>query len=178
LRRCAATGHPDLREALGRALVTTTSKRLAARATARQRQAKANEDQRHREQTELDRATDFEVARMRRDNAAATVIAHEIEMGRQVDILLGLGNSVQRVAELIGEPEPEIKRLRKLADGDSSQDVHDKVGHRHTALPRQDRKREMPVSAPEKPADRGAEVGSTTDTQSATLPNSDGQSAG
>lgn len=97
-------------------LVTQTSKRLAARAAARRRQAKANEDQRQREQTELAHSTEFEVARMRRDNATATVIAHEIEMARQVEKLLALNNSVARVAYLTGESDTEIKRLRRLAN--------------------------------------------------------------
>src|SRR5262245_26743680 len=49
-RGCAAAPQratPTCARHWGGALVTTTSKRLAARATARQRQAKANEDQRH-----------------------------------------------------------------------------------------------------------------------------------
>lgn len=98
------------------------SKRLAARAAARQRQAEANEDQRQRDHTELEHATEFEVARVRRDNAAATVVAHEIEMARQVNILLRMGNSATRVAGLTGVAESEIRRLRKLAD--ASQDDH------------------------------------------------------
>lgn len=107
----------------GEALVARTSKRLAARAAARQRQAKANEDQRQREHIELEHATEFEVARLRRDSAAATVVAHEVEMARKVDILLALGNPVTRVAELTGEPEAEIRRLRKLAEN-AGQDGH------------------------------------------------------
>ncbi|HEX5117830.1 MAG TPA: hypothetical protein VFW65_21820 [Pseudonocardiaceae bacterium] len=98
--------------------MTRTSKRLTARTTARQRQAKANKDQRQREHTELDHATEFEVARMRRDDAAATVVRYETEMARQIDTLLGLGNAIGRVAELTGETEAEIKRLRKAAADD------------------------------------------------------------
>lgn len=141
--------------------MTQTSKRLTARAAARQRQAKANEEQRHHEQTELDRATDFELARMRRDNAAATVVAYEIEMARQIGILVGLGNSVTRVAELIGEPEPEIKRLRKLADSDANQDADARL---QTELPRRNRRRKMPVKATAEPAGQGdAEQFASTD---------------
>lgn len=59
---------------------------------------------------------------MRRDDAAATVVTHEIAMARQIHTLLALGNPVTRVAELTGEPESEIKRLRKLTD-DTGQDA-------------------------------------------------------
>lgn len=120
----SARGEPSLASGAtrdtryGEELVTRTSKRLTARAAARQRQAKANEDQHRREHTELEHATEFEVARMRRDGAAATVAQHEMAMARQVQTLLALGNPMARIAELTGDTEAEIKRLRKLLDND------------------------------------------------------------
>lgn len=75
----------------------------------RQRQAAAN-DKRRRQQTELERATEFEVARIRRDEPAAPVVTHKIESRpAPVGHLLVRGNSVVRVAELAGETEAEIR---------------------------------------------------------------------
>jgi hypothetical protein len=100
--------------------MTSTSKRVSARTAARQRQARANEDQRRRQEEELEHATEFEVARLRRDEALATVTAHETDMANRVSALAALGNPLMRVAELTGETEVEIKRLRKLADGSTN----------------------------------------------------------
>ena len=96
--------------------MTQTAKRLTARTAARQRQAKANEEQRRRAEMELDRATDFEMARGRRAKAAHDMAAAETEMGRAITALFALGNSPDRVAELTGAQKQEVKRLRKLAD--------------------------------------------------------------
>lgn len=93
-----------------------TAKRLTVRTAARQRQAKANEEQRRRTETELDRATDFEIARERRAKAALDIASAETEMGQAITALFALGNQLNRVSELTGETKPEIKRLRKLAE--------------------------------------------------------------
>lgn len=86
-----------------------TTARTQARQTARARLAEVVERRRKRENTELDLVTDFETALGRRDQADA-------DMAAAVAGLLALGNDVPTTATLTGQTEPEIRRLRKLAD--------------------------------------------------------------
>jgi hypothetical protein len=115
----ARLGSPLLPGA-GRMARTTTQ--AQARAAARERQAQKNEARRLRDEAEVERGADFEVARQRRDDALGVVAASEVEMGRAVAALFELGNQAGQVAVLTGEAEIEVRRLRKLAtDADSAE---------------------------------------------------------
>lgn len=99
-----------------------TSARTQARQTARARLAEVVEQRRKRESTELDLVTDFETALGRRDQADA-------DMAAAVASLLALGNDVAATAALTGQTEPEVRRLRKLAEAQPTQpDAADVTG--------------------------------------------------
>ena len=87
-----------------------------ARDEAAKRQAEANAERSQYDNNELDVVTRYELAKRQRDAAAHSLRAAEQDMARELDSLFNMGNSMERVMILIGEPDKEaIKRMRKLA---------------------------------------------------------------
>jgi hypothetical protein len=66
---------------------------------------------------ELETMTRFDLARHRRDEAFETLATAEREMANELERLFKMGNTLERIQILAGEPDKDaIKRLRKLAD--------------------------------------------------------------
>jgi hypothetical protein len=94
-----------------------------------ERQRKLNEDRRRRDEEEIDLAADFA---LHADNLAAAreaVHAAELAMGRLVDTLIGEWRvRYPRAAQLLDQPEDELRRLRQLA-ADSLHNKESRGGH-------------------------------------------------
>lgn len=91
---------------------------------ARARLAEKIENQRRREQAELEHLVAFEDALARR-------VAAEAAMATAVTGLIDLGNSTAEAARLTAQTESEIRRLRKLAA--SAESVPAETGNGHHA---------------------------------------------
>ncbi|UVS80596.1 hypothetical protein [Actinokineospora sp. UTMC 2448] len=97
-----------------------TSTKVRAREDARkallQRKEELDAEKRRRDERETELATDFLLGSQDRDTARAAEHAAEVEMGRAVDALVSdLRLQYARLADLLGQPESELKRLRQLA---------------------------------------------------------------
>lgn len=91
-----------------------TARRVQARETARKRIEEARAARRERDRAEEQQTIDFELARQRRDGAVHDAANAELDMAAHVRELLRLGNKVDQVATLTGEPEQEVRRLQRL----------------------------------------------------------------
>ncbi|MGW5049728.1 hypothetical protein [Actinokineospora sp. NPDC004072] len=95
---------------------TKVRAREAARRTLLQRKEELDAEKRRRDERETDLATDFLLGSQDRDTARAAERDAEVAMGRAVDALVtDLRLQYARLADLLGQPESELKRLRQLA---------------------------------------------------------------
>ncbi len=124
-----------------------TSSTTQARRVARARLAEKIENQRRREQAELEHLVAFEDALARR--AAA-----ETAMATAVTGLIGLGNSTAEAAGLTAQTESEIRRLRKLATATESipaESVPAETGNGHHIEPEPEPESRDVLAAPPGP---------------------------
>lgn len=91
-----------------------TAKRVQAREAARKRIEQARAARRERDRVEEQNTVEFELARQRRDQAAREAADAERDMAAHIGELIKLGNKVDQVAMLTGEPEQEVRRLLRL----------------------------------------------------------------
>jgi hypothetical protein len=94
---------------------TETQRREAKRKELLERQAAADEKENQRKALEVEIGADFEVAQDDHAAALAAAAAAEVAMGEAIVKLFALHISPARIAALTGQPETEVKRLRKLA---------------------------------------------------------------
>jgi hypothetical protein len=93
---------------------TKVKARQAAREKLEKRKEKLDAEQRLRDIRETDLAADFLISQGDRDAARRAQQEAEIAMGKAVDCLITeLNLRYSRLAELLDQPEVELKRLRQ-----------------------------------------------------------------
>lgn len=105
--------------------MTRTTTRVKGRDAARKRvlekKDKLDAERRRREEQETDLAADFFLGCDDRERALAAVQAAEVKMGRVIEEMVGsLRLPYSRLVDLFELPETELKRMRQLAEAESS----------------------------------------------------------
>lgn len=105
-----------------------TTARTQARDAAVKRQEAANAARTEYDIEELETLTRLDLAKHRRDEAGEALASAEREMAKEVEHLFEMGNSLERILILSGEPDKDaIKRLRKLSDSRHGPDAESRT---------------------------------------------------